>query len=86
MFVYLVEWHNEGAQLIEYTNDNFAVLSDLVSGTSYPVTIICIAGDNQTEGEPYKFVKVTSKAHAFCQHDKIVSILLKKVNSLFSVT
>ncbi|XP_019749603.1 receptor-type tyrosine-protein phosphatase eta-like isoform X4 [Hippocampus comes] len=59
VFVYRVEWHNEGAQLIEYTNDNFAVLSDLVSGTSYPVTIVCIAGDNQTEGEPYKFAEVT---------------------------
>ncbi|XP_051915969.1 receptor-type tyrosine-protein phosphatase eta-like isoform X2 [Hippocampus zosterae] len=59
VFVYRVEWHNEGAQLIEYTNDNFAVLSDLVSGTSYPVKIVCIAGDNQTEGEPYKFAEVT---------------------------
>ncbi|XP_077424965.1 receptor-type tyrosine-protein phosphatase eta-like [Vanacampus margaritifer] len=60
VFIYKVMWHSGGAQSIKYTNDGSAVLlSDLVSGTSFTITIVCIAGDNQTEGEPYTIVQVT---------------------------
>ncbi|XP_037111316.1 receptor-type tyrosine-protein phosphatase eta isoform X2 [Syngnathus acus] len=58
VFLYEIKWHNEGSQF-KNTNDDFTVLSDLASGTSYTVTIVCIAGDNQTEGEPYIFAQVT---------------------------
>ncbi|XP_077372151.1 receptor-type tyrosine-protein phosphatase eta isoform X2 [Festucalex cinctus] len=60
VFIYKVMWHRGGAQSIKYTNDGFTVLlSGLVPGTSYTITIVCIAGDNQTEGEPYTFDQVT---------------------------
>ncbi|XP_061677448.1 receptor-type tyrosine-protein phosphatase eta-like isoform X2 [Syngnathoides biaculeatus] len=59
VFMYQVKWNNRGKQFTKYTNDSFTLLSDLVSGTSYTVTVVCIAGDNQTEGEAYTFVQVT---------------------------
>ncbi|XP_061628616.1 receptor-type tyrosine-protein phosphatase eta isoform X1 [Phyllopteryx taeniolatus] len=59
VFMYQVKWINRGRKFTQYTNDGFAVLSDLVSGTSYTVAIVCIAGDNQTEGEGYTFATFT---------------------------
>ncbi|XP_049578499.1 receptor-type tyrosine-protein phosphatase eta isoform X2 [Syngnathus scovelli] len=58
VYLYEIKWHDKGSQS-KSTKDDFTVLSDLASGTSYTVTIVCIAGDNQTEGEPYKFAQVT---------------------------
>ncbi|KAM9351963.1 receptor-type tyrosine-protein phosphatase eta-like [Symphorus nematophorus] len=59
--MYRVEWDNGGALMIRYTNDAFAVLSDLIPGTSYTIKIIAVAGDNTT-GEPCTFSSVTKPA------------------------
>ncbi|XP_022610174.1 receptor-type tyrosine-protein phosphatase eta isoform X3 [Seriola dumerili] len=59
VFMYRLEWHNGGLLMTTYTNDNFAVLSELISGTKYTITITAVAGDNETEGDPYTFTSVT---------------------------
>lgn len=43
------------------TIDTFAVISNLTPGTKYTVKVIAIAGDDETEGEPYTLTPVTSK-------------------------
>ena len=60
VFMYRVEWHNGGAPMSVYTNNTFAVLSDLIPGTSYTITVTAVAGDNQTEGDGLTFTSVTS--------------------------
>ncbi|XP_042352632.1 receptor-type tyrosine-protein phosphatase eta isoform X3 [Plectropomus leopardus] len=62
VFLYRVEWHNNGVLLIIYTNNTFTVLSDLIPGTTYIITITAIAGDNRTKGEGYTFNSVTKPA------------------------
>ncbi|XP_054633084.1 receptor-type tyrosine-protein phosphatase eta isoform X2 [Dunckerocampus dactyliophorus] len=61
-FTYKVKWDNGGEQRITHTSDTYAVLSDLVSGTTYTITIVSVAGDNKTEGDPYTFTAVTKPA------------------------
>lgn len=63
VFMYRLEWHSGGAVMTLYTADTFAVLSELIPGTNYTVTVTAIAGDNQTEGDPFSFTSVTSKPH-----------------------
>ncbi|XP_056244330.1 tenascin-X isoform X4 [Seriola aureovittata] len=59
VFMYRLEWHNGGVLMTKYTNDTFAVLSELISGTNYTITVTAVAGDNETEGDPYTFTSVT---------------------------
>ncbi|XP_039989379.1 receptor-type tyrosine-protein phosphatase eta isoform X2 [Xiphias gladius] len=59
VFMYRLEWHSGGAVMTLYTADTFAVLSELIPGTNYTVTVTAIAGDNQTEGDPFSFTSVT---------------------------
>ncbi|XP_056244337.1 receptor-type tyrosine-protein phosphatase H [Seriola aureovittata] len=61
VFMYRLEWHNGGVLMTRYTNDTFAVLSELISGTNYTITVTAVAGDNETEGDPYTFTSFTSK-------------------------
>ncbi|XP_050929430.1 receptor-type tyrosine-protein phosphatase eta isoform X11 [Lates calcarifer] len=58
-FKYRLEWHNGGALMTRHTTDTSAVLSELIPGTEYIITITAIAGDNKTEGEPYSFTSAT---------------------------
>lgn len=62
-FKYRLEWHNGGALMTRHTTDTSAVLSELIPGTEYIITITAIAGDKKTEGEPYSFTSATSKSH-----------------------
>ncbi|XP_028442176.1 receptor-type tyrosine-protein phosphatase eta [Perca flavescens] len=59
VFTYKVTWHNSVAWMSRYTNSTFAVLSDLIPGTNYIISIVAIAGDNHTEGEYSIFSLVT---------------------------
>ncbi|KAM6925928.1 receptor-type tyrosine-protein phosphatase eta-like [Lycodopsis pacificus] len=59
VFKYRLEWHNGGALMSVYTNKTFAVLSDLIPGTSYTISVIAVAGDNQTEGHRHTFSTFT---------------------------
>ncbi|XP_039665211.1 receptor-type tyrosine-protein phosphatase eta isoform X4 [Perca fluviatilis] len=59
VFTYKVKWHNDVAWMSRYTNSTFAVLSDLIPGTNYIISIVAIAGDNHTEGECSTFSSVT---------------------------
>ncbi|XP_061578753.1 receptor-type tyrosine-protein phosphatase beta-like [Cololabis saira] len=54
VFMYKVVWDEAGGSqpLSVFTNKNSSVLSNLIPGTSYTITITAVAGDNQTEGEP----------------------------------
>uniref|UniRef100_A0A8C4DIL8 protein-tyrosine-phosphatase n=1 Tax=Dicentrarchus labrax TaxID=13489 RepID=A0A8C4DIL8_DICLA len=61
VFKYKVEWHNGGLPMSRETNSTSAMLSDLIPGTNYAITIIAFAGDN-TSGEPYIFTVVTKPA------------------------
>ncbi|XP_070827425.1 receptor-type tyrosine-protein phosphatase eta-like [Chaetodon trifascialis] len=56
--MYQVEWHSDRSPIM--TNDTFAVLSDLIPGTSYTITVTAVAGDQY--GEPYTFTSVTRPA------------------------
>uniref|UniRef100_UPI0037E8ED9F receptor-type tyrosine-protein phosphatase eta isoform X2 n=1 Tax=Semicossyphus pulcher TaxID=241346 RepID=UPI0037E8ED9F len=58
VFRYRVEWHDGGTVMSNYTNTAFAVLSDLIPGTTYTISITAVNGDNVT-GEPYTFTSVT---------------------------
>ncbi|XP_026167719.1 receptor-type tyrosine-protein phosphatase eta isoform X3 [Mastacembelus armatus] len=57
--MYMVQWNNGGVPVTKYTNDTFTVLSDLIPGTSYTITIIAVAGDNKTQGDPYALTSFT---------------------------
>ncbi|KAM7414244.1 hypothetical protein PAMA_019185 [Pampus argenteus] len=59
---YRIEWHDSGTKVIRYTNKTLTTLSDLSHGTSYTITIVAIAGDNKTEGDPYTLIYVTKPA------------------------
>ncbi|KAL7403339.1 hypothetical protein ABVT39_027926 [Epinephelus coioides] len=59
VFMYKVEWHNGGATMSRFTHNTSAVLSDLLAGTRYTITVIAIAGDNHTDGEGYTSTIVT---------------------------
>ncbi|XP_033997468.1 receptor-type tyrosine-protein phosphatase beta isoform X6 [Trematomus bernacchii] len=59
VLLYRVEWNHGGAKTIRDTNNTFAVLSDLIPGTSYNILIFAVAGDNQTTGDPYQLTIVT---------------------------
>ncbi|XP_044212573.1 receptor-type tyrosine-protein phosphatase eta isoform X1 [Thunnus albacares] len=56
---YKVEWHNGGAPVFRNTTNTSTVLSDLSPGTNYTITIVAIAGDNQTQGDPFIYSAVT---------------------------
>ncbi|XP_075944930.1 receptor-type tyrosine-protein phosphatase eta-like [Anarhichas minor] len=62
VFKYRLEWHNGGALMTVTTNKTFAVLSDLIPGTSYTISVIAVAGDNKTEGHPHTLTSVTKPA------------------------
>lgn len=62
VFEYKVVWNNSGTLMTRYTHVTFAVLSDLAAGTPYTITVIAVAGDNQTEGDPYTLTPFTSKS------------------------
>lgn len=59
VFMHRVEWQVDRSAIT--TNDTFAVLSELIPGTSYTITITAVAGDQY--GEPYTISSVTSKLH-----------------------
>ncbi|KAF7668966.1 hypothetical protein LDENG_00273380, partial [Lucifuga dentata] len=59
VFKYRVEWHNGGSVMNQTTYDAYAVISDLIPGTTYTITLIAIAADNKTEGAPHVFSSVT---------------------------
>ncbi|XP_068578957.1 receptor-type tyrosine-protein phosphatase eta-like [Cebidichthys violaceus] len=59
VFKYRLEWHDGGAPKIVYTNKTFAVLSDLIPGTSYTISVNAVAGDDKTEGHRHTFTSVT---------------------------
>ncbi|KAI4825979.1 hypothetical protein KUCAC02_021638, partial [Chaenocephalus aceratus] len=59
VLLYRVEWDHGGAKTIRDTNNLFAVLSDLIPGTSYNILIVAVAGDNQTTGDPHQLTIVT---------------------------
>ncbi|XP_010780494.1 receptor-type tyrosine-protein phosphatase eta-like, partial [Notothenia coriiceps] len=59
VLLYRVEWDHGGAKTIRDTNNLFAVLSDLIPGTSYNILIIAVAGDNKTTGDPHQLTIVT---------------------------
>lgn len=56
-------WNNSGTVMTIYRNVTFAVLSGLAAGTPYTITVIAVAGDNQTEGGPNTLTAFTSKLH-----------------------
>ncbi|XP_041794912.1 receptor-type tyrosine-protein phosphatase eta isoform X3 [Chelmon rostratus] len=58
VFMYRVEWQVDRSAIT--TNDTFAVLSELIPGTSYTITITAVAGDQY--GEPYTISSVTRPA------------------------
>ncbi|XP_049429858.1 receptor-type tyrosine-protein phosphatase eta [Epinephelus fuscoguttatus] len=59
VFMYKVKWHNGGATMSRFTHSTSAVLSDLLAGTRYTITVIAIARDNHTDGEGYTSTVVT---------------------------
>ncbi|XP_056272216.1 receptor-type tyrosine-protein phosphatase eta-like, partial [Pseudoliparis swirei] len=59
VFKYRLEWHNGGALTTGHTSSTFSVLSGLVSGTKYTISVVAVAGDNQTEGHAHTFLSVT---------------------------
>uniref|UniRef100_A0A3Q1AWF7 protein-tyrosine-phosphatase n=1 Tax=Amphiprion ocellaris TaxID=80972 RepID=A0A3Q1AWF7_AMPOC len=60
VFDYKVEWDNGGTPMIRFTsNETFAMLSDLIPGTNYTITITAVAGDNKTEGDGHTFSSFT---------------------------
>lgn len=64
VFVYKVVWNNNGSLMCTYTNVTFAGLSGLMAGTPYTITVTGVAGDNQTEGDPYTLISFTSKSRS----------------------
>ena len=48
--------------MVEETRDTAAVLSDLIPGTKYTISVTAVAGDNAT-GEPHIFPSVTGNPH-----------------------
>ena len=65
VFMYRLEWHSGGALMTRHINDNSTVLSELISGTEYTVTVTAVAGDNETEGDPRTFTSATSNIYIF---------------------
>ncbi|XP_062418961.1 receptor-type tyrosine-protein phosphatase eta [Pungitius pungitius] len=59
VFKYRLEWTSNGDMRNVCTHDNFAVLSELIPGTSYTISVIAVAGDNQTEGQAHRLTAVT---------------------------
>ncbi|XP_068458580.1 receptor-type tyrosine-protein phosphatase eta-like [Clinocottus analis] len=59
VFNYRVQWQNGGALMTVYTNSTFAVLSGLIPGSRYTISVIAVAGDNETDGNPHTFTSVT---------------------------
>ncbi|XP_035013189.2 receptor-type tyrosine-protein phosphatase eta isoform X6 [Hippoglossus stenolepis] len=56
VFMYRLRWHDGGEKT---TTDNFTVLSELISGTNHTITVVAVAGDNKTQGDPYTFTSFT---------------------------
>ncbi|XP_024912020.1 receptor-type tyrosine-protein phosphatase eta isoform X1 [Cynoglossus semilaevis] len=50
--MYRLEWDNGREPMNRTINDTSALLSDLISGTNYTITIRAIAADNTTQGDP----------------------------------
>nr|XP_040018740.1 receptor-type tyrosine-protein phosphatase eta isoform X2 [Gasterosteus aculeatus aculeatus] len=59
VFKFRLEWSSNGDMRNMCTYDNFAVISELIPGTSYTISVIAIAGDNQTEGRAHRITAVT---------------------------
>ena len=68
VFKYRLDWHNGGAPMTVYTDSLFAVLSGLIPGTRYTISVIAVAGDNQTKGNPHTFTSVTSNEMLIILH------------------
>uniref|UniRef100_G3PAL9 protein-tyrosine-phosphatase n=1 Tax=Gasterosteus aculeatus aculeatus TaxID=481459 RepID=G3PAL9_GASAC len=62
VFKFRLEWSSNGAIRNMCTYDNFAVISELIPGTSYTISVIAVAGDNQTEGRAHRVTAVTRPA------------------------
>lgn len=62
---YRVELNN--GELLRITSVPSAVLSDLIPGTTYTITILAVAGGDIT-GEPYTFTEVTRKPNFLYLH------------------
>lgn len=56
---YWVKWNSGEDPISMRTGITSAVLSDLLPGTNYTITITAVVGDNVT-GEPYALSAVTS--------------------------
>lgn len=54
-------------EMSRHTSAPSAVLSNLIPGTTYTITILAVAGGNIT-GEPYIFTAVTSKPNFLYLH------------------
>uniref|UniRef100_A0A8C7Y9S0 protein-tyrosine-phosphatase n=1 Tax=Oryzias sinensis TaxID=183150 RepID=A0A8C7Y9S0_9TELE len=65
VFTYKVEWCRGGCQnsSIIFVNKSFAMLSDLIPGSSYTINITAVAKDNHTLGEPYTSIILDCKKH-----------------------
>ncbi|XP_029379134.1 receptor-type tyrosine-protein phosphatase beta-like isoform X3 [Echeneis naucrates] len=59
VFMYRLEWDSGGDLMTTYTDDTSAVLSYLIPGTTYTITVRAVAGDNKTEGDPYSLISAT---------------------------
>ncbi|XP_028307374.1 receptor-type tyrosine-protein phosphatase eta isoform X2 [Gouania willdenowi] len=57
---YKLEWHCGGSPLVRFTDDTSAVLSELIPGTEYTVTVTAVVGDNRTKGEPKTILSFTN--------------------------
>ncbi|XP_067357782.1 receptor-type tyrosine-protein phosphatase eta [Channa argus] len=72
VFVYKVVYNSSGSFMTSYTN--FVILSNLTAGTPYTIKVIAVAGDNQTEGDPYIF-------RAFTTPDIVVNLTITDVTT-----
>lgn len=64
VFLYKVDWvYDGGSSLSTNTTSASVILSNLISGTNYTITVTAFAGDNKTTGAPYKIYQFTSKPH-----------------------
>ncbi|KAM8891688.1 receptor-type tyrosine-protein phosphatase beta isoform 1-T1 [Spinachia spinachia] len=59
VFKYRLEWTSNGDMRTMCTYDNFAVIAELIPGTSYTISVVAVAGDNQTEGRAHQLSAVT---------------------------
>lgn len=76
--MYRLEWDNGREPMNRTINDTSALLSDLISGTNYTITIRAIAADNTTQGDPVTVSTFTSKS-IFTYVFYVLTVMLVKV-------